>query len=710
MKYKTIDGIPVKRQKRNQLDTDGFVVTAQVMNGYLVLDIWIQEKQIYRYAIDIKTYEYALKKLEAGIWHKQKLCNITQSAKSYLGYSLSGHIRASKDDINCISNAFPTQQPGYIEGIALIEHVESLFGEAKRERAYYTKTERIDRLMSKVPPVQKDFKSWILAVLGGDTQYAFWDKKTKTYSCSSCGKVADMEKLDVTKDNKIRDKDIVKCPLCGAKLQVKKRSAAVERESMAMLLDNIDDSMSVARHFNIRVRWQYGSRASVAWEEAVRIFLYRNDPKWNCRIYYRQYPKNYSCTYIGLREPWWDTNPANRTIRNEFLYPSGIAECLKDTSYEEHTRFFIAAAGNHSQINYNKVMYQMSGCGERLEYLYKGRYYRLVKEMTERSWEYAYRLRTAPDIQWITGIDDMQMLHRLRDKNGGVRMMDWLAHVCETGERISDKALDFFESNKITPGDCRMHLCNMHPDQVMNYLIRMQQEQYPGMYCSSILGQWNDYLSMCQTLNKDINDALVYRPRELKRRHDEAVEEINRQRIIENMKSNPGKQKERADEMRHLYPGTEEVLKEIKEKYEYSTEEFIVLVPQRLIDIVAEGQALHHCVASTDRYFDRIRARETYVLFLRKAEDPETPYYTLEVEPDGTIRQHRSYFDEEPNIEYIRGFLREWQQVVKKRMNKKDRKYAEHSRRMREKNIDELREANNTRVLKGLEQDFLEAV
>ena len=136
----------------------------------------------------------------------------------------------------------------------------------------------------------------------------------------------------------------------------------------------------------------------------------------------------------------------------------------------------------------------------------------------------------------------------------------------------------------------------------------------------------------------------------------------------------------------------------------------MIMVPRDLSQIAAEGAALHHCAGSSERYFERIMQRETYICFLRRMSEPEIPYYTIEVEPGGTIRQHRSYLDEEPGIEEIRGFLREWQRVIRKRLTEADHKLARESAIKRQKNIEELKENNNTRVLKGLEEDFMEAV
>ena len=79
------------------------------------------------------------------------------------------------------------------------------------------------------------------------------------------------------------------------------------------------------------------------------------------------------------------------------------------------------------------------------------------------------------------------------------------------------------------------------------------------------------------------------------------------------------------------------------------------------------------------------------------------------MEPGGTIRQHRSMYDEEPDIEKIRGFLKKWQQVIRSRMKAEDHRRAKISRNLREDNLRQLKEANNTRVLAGLMEDFMEA-
>ena len=65
--------------------------------------------------------------------------------------------------------------------------------------------------------------------------------------------------------------------------------------------------------------------------------------------------------------------------------------------------------------------------------------------------------------------------------------------------------------------------------------------------------------------------------------------------------------------------------------------------------------------------------------------------------------------DEEPGIEQIRGFLKDWQRELKKRLTKADKELAKISKEKRNANIEELEAKNNTRVLQGLAEDFMDA-
>lgn len=70
----------------------------------------------------------------------------------------------------------------------------------------------------------------------------------------------------------------------------------------------------------------------------------------------------------------------------------------------------------------------------------------------------------------------------------------------------------------------------------------------------------------------------------------------------------------------------------------------------------------------------------------------EHTYYTLEVEPDGTVRQKRTEYDrQKKDIEQATEFLQKWQRVITARLTESDKALAAESRILREKEFIQLK-------------------
>ena len=186
---------------------------------------------------------------------------------------------------------------------------------------------------------------------------------------------------------------------------------------------------------------------------------------------------------------------------------------------------------------------------------------------------------------------------------------------------------------------------------------------------------------LAKKLHMDVYDEIVYRTRKLRRRHDDLVLKCQEKDI-----------ELQAEEMEEKFPHVNAICQEIKAKYEYADADYMVMVPSGILDIITEGRALHHCAGSSDRYWDRIERRESFVMFLRKTADPFHAYYTLEVEPDGTVRQKRTEYDrQKKDIEQATEFLQKWQRVITARLTESDKALAAESRILREKEFIQLK-------------------
>lgn len=73
-----------------------------------------------------------------------------------------------------------------------------------------------------------------------------------------------------------------------------------------------------------------------------------------------------------------------------------------------------------------------------------------------------------------------------------------------------------------------------------------------------------------------------------------------------------------------------------KEKFEYADDNFSIVVPEEMNKITKEGVYLHHCVGG---YISRVAEGRTNILFLRKNEDIDIPFFTIEVNNHNEVIQ-----------------------------------------------------------------------
>lgn len=689
----------------------GWWVMVQMVKDVLILNIFNNRLLQSRHCINVVNYEFAT--LRNSQWFKRRIEEALKINPWY-GYcydtqKVKERMKMSEEDKKLILDALKaTDYPVcFRTPYDLIDRIETEYGRKKRETTENNRMARVNALMSRIPPAPDDLQEWINQREIGGEDYATKTERKGIYACSACGeKFSDSKLKRVDGEPKVRHNDMVICPACGKHIKLIRRSKSIDILTHFALVQPIDENISVIRHFDAVILCK-GDKKQIGLDEAVRIVMFKNNHSKNCELYYNQWYCGWNWVHKSEEQPVFDnkSNRANRSEYDGYLYDAGVAEAFKGTRYERWSRLFSQMAAAGVRADYNRLMCSSEGQNfvDMIEMLFRNRFYKLLLEASEDVgiWSGAYCgiLRiTGSSIEDVFKIGDRQKINRIRDNDGDGEMVQWMRWSEMRNKKIPDKVLNWLLANGIDSSMIGWLSCKMSVEQMMNYIERQRKESYKEKNVRQVINQYEDYMHMCQKLEKDITDEMVYRPRELRRRHDEAVAEMALREA-----------ELKADEYSRRFPGAEDVMKEIKPRYDYENEEYLIYVPQRLVEIVAEGRALHHCAGSSDRYFDRIMQRETYICLLRKKSEPETPYYTIEVEPGGTIRQHRGYLDEEPEIELVKPFLREWQKEIKKRMTENDRIYAEISAVKREENIAELKAKNNTRVLEGLMEDFMEA-
>lgn len=242
-----------------------------------------------------------------------------------------------------------------------------------------------------------------------------------------------------------------------------------------------------------------------------------------------------------------------------------------------------------------------------------------------------------------------------------------------------------------------LQTCGMN--RSLKYLrqqTRRIKGEYNGQIDYLVASDWMDYISTAKSAGMNVEFETVRFPLDLKRRHDDLVVERNKSRRLQAMKSTESQTEKEALQLEKQF-GIENIYKKIRKLYEYDGTEYIVRVPDGAKDILQESRFLDHCIQRGTRYFERIAKRESYIFFLRRKSDPNTPWYTLEVEPGGTVRQKRSYNnDQYADLEEAKPFIVEWQSIVQSRMSAAELSFARKSQELRTQEFAELKENGNT--------------
>lgn len=541
----------------------------------------------------------------------------------------------------------------------------------KEQRIRHDKklTDSWDQVMKTVPGLPKNWIAWV-SKYGIMEHYIFYKYQkngaTNGY-CTYCKKHVPIRSPKYNQKGH--------CNICGQPVtfrSVGKSGRFCTKWYRVYLVQRRKTSGFVIRIFQARTWYKkagYADCETTCHEEQRRIFSANGKEISN--FVYGLF-KRREMRWILYWKPWYYTCCGIQYKGN--VYPYTLSDLsrheLKETGLREY-------ALRQKKIDPGKYLYLWQTYPV-LEQIVKAGLFQLVDDILEYRATDAIKRKGRKPTEFLSVTK--KEFRRLRDMNGGAKELKWLQFEKSSGRIIKDEEIYWMAKEELEPKDLQFVLDRMSICQVRHYLVK--QSEKSGDDISHILQVWKDYLSMAGKLRLDVYDSIIYRTSDLQRRHSEAVIQMEEK-----------KKEIRRRELEEKYVGFQEQLIALKEKYEFSAGEYQIVAPKSIDDILYEGNTLHHCVNKTDNYFDRIASKESYILFLRKKENPEVPFYTLEAEPDGTIRQKRAEFDRQnKDIDEVTSFLRLWQKEIQKRLTKKDYMSAEKSRKLRQRKYQEVRD------------------
>jgi hypothetical protein len=660
MKRKYLEKIePVKLSQ--EIRDAVFAIEAQIIDisGSSILELDIYEKnqksgEVYllcRHFVSQEKLEYETI-WEAEEYHPARIYNAGEWAKmKYETIITEGDYYRIPKEVKWSSDAEKIVKDYYSDTFScrpdrIIEQIEYHISQERMERATKSKAERIEKLMAQVEPLGMGFDKWIREVVFPQ-KYIFREPhKTKRgyrCHCSTCGKT-------YFSQQKLNHNIQSECKKCKVLATVKSRVQQIKEKENILVMQKLQNNRTIIRHFRaerIAEIWNGKVEDFLLKEERIRIIIAKGE---KVKIYYPtadRHIKDYE---------WWDERHSTVTDKNFYMYPEGITDtsidhCLKNT--------LLAAAQAGEKMDYNNLIRCWTD-QPYLEYLIKGKLYRLANEIIGSYgwWSKEDKLLDlqAKRLVQLLKIDG-QRINRLKSINGGRKALLAL----RSNADISQENLIWINKNDISISELMLDKTQMSLNKALNYTRR--QMIINKMKFNALINYYKDYLDMAANRGMDITDDIVRATPRMMEYHNQYLEEKNR-----------AANEQRYQEVNGKYQNIKNNYHLNQEIYGYENDDYTIIVPREAADIVKEGQLQHHCVGAGDSYINDMNKETSLILFLRRQQEPDIPYYTIQANQTGRVLQRYAAYNRDPDAKAIDKFLAEWKKELKKREknNKKE--------------------------------------
>ncbi len=533
--------------------------------------------------------------------------------------------------------------------------------------------------LNKIKPLPEDFNEWIESNLPKEPIFF---KNHKGYSdllCGHCGEKSTIYLEDGMEDlfdipwEKPKRFDLAVCPLCGYEGYYEigqVRAEHVNYEYFAIVQQDTDGNL-VSRCFSVRQAWRKGVEAGY---KIIEVDRYVCMPGRMIKI-----KKNWHW-YTG--EEYWQECSHGRMTFTE-----------KATLYEEGPGYNLTNEIKTSTLPYfdpNLYFSMFSQYGYEAEYAYQ-----VLKSLAM----YA----NAPWSESFAKMGWFDVLKGTMNQDGSTSLLNKRGKTLKSQLRLknSENVHFFQEQMKVTSnkwyrilGILQMaekngkrytgaeytFLMNVYdlkePVELLKYMTltqlvnrikeyRRQKEaaekrQYADNY---ILTEYRDYLRLRRELGYDMTNEVYIHPKNLFEKHQELITEQQLRR-----------DSERKKEMEKLYQGMNKVYETLCKIYCWESKGYIIRPAKSPSELIAESQALHHCVGSGETYMRKHARGESYILFLRKKKTPDVPFTTIEIsgvkEKEPRILQWYEAHDKKPDEEILQPIIDKYVEHLKKGMKK----------------------------------------
>jgi len=353
------------------------------------------------------------------------------------------------------------------------------------------------------------------------------------------------------------------------------------------------------------------------------------------------------------------------SIRNGYCsYKDGYGNYRDYTDKES-----ILRAINNTRFEYSPYEIYMTHRYDMTNFFYEYNRYPIIEKLVKLGFQaiadsMIYRQSLAGSIRWKqTDIFKFLGLNRAEVKEireSGIECYPRFLNVyklnkleklkwdIETIKKVSNE-FDISELKKIKKYSGINKILKYCGQQLSKEKNQWSEEDFKYRNRKDVLRTWLDYLEDCKKLNIDIKDDSVLYPKDIYNAHQNTIKQIEYQgdKLLNDMIKR---------------------LASKREKYKFEYKNLLIRPALDSDELIEEGKILNHCVGG---YAKNYAEDKTNILFIRKKNKPNKPFYTVEVAKDKVIQVHgkRNINPDEEVEEFIKAFKES--RLSKTKKNKK---------------------------------------
>lgn len=578
-----------------------------------------------------------------------------------------------------------------------VTRFQDMVKQKRLDERHAKETNPIDALMETVKEIPDEFKNWVSDKAMSFSRYLIYSTRSKNEALVHCTHCNGVTLVDRTKI-RLRNNEKGICPLCGSPVTIKARGRMPARICDRRIVSFIEprEEGFLWRYFTAYREVKPDGKTNDGLFEIVRTFykFAPNGTPCTSSYEYREYKQTGIvrwCTDEGYRESSYCT-----------LYPGNLPEAWKDTPMKYSALEILAENRPSEQIHYAKAINRYRKFPQ-LEWFIKMGLYKLAAHLINEFHDGAFGYESRNGIRGLrkSGKTIFEILGLTKENtrilqsiDGNIDELRLLQEAQSSGYNLKAEELERFyklfgcnttlirkENRKST-----IHkICRYIEREGADYRVGesgqcwrysyMQRKERPDIReerLQNCAKDWLDYLAWCKELKYDLTNMFFYFPKNFKKVHDRTAAEyqaVQDKKAAEKKRREEERIKREAEVMKKLL---EEMLKEnagIDNAFLIKGKGLILRVPRDAQEIKNEGAALHHCVGT---YVDRVAKGQTHIFFVRRVEEPDTPYFTMEYNNGRVIQCRGSHNCGMPAS--VKAFVAAFEKLMKEREEKMERK------------------------------------